>query len=58
MLQDIIHAHAGNPSAQEPLTPGISTPKELVGEFKSTSDSLDKEVNPFVEFSSVTRHFS
>ena len=55
--QDVIHAHAGNPSAQEPLTPGISTPKELTGEFKGLDEPDSKEENPFVEFNSVTRHF-
>jgi len=60
---DIIHAQAGSPSVlMGPSTPGMQTPKELVGDTPaSTAGGLpsggpyEREHNPFGEFSSVTR---
>lgn len=59
---DVIHALAGSPSVLNPGTPGMLTPKELVGEPGSSAGGgsgggggLEAEVNPFGEFSSVTR---
>ncbi|KAJ9115299.1 hypothetical protein QFC20_001167 [Naganishia adeliensis] len=46
----IIQAQAGSPSAADPATPGILTPKELTVEGAA-------EPNPFHEFTSVTREF-
>lgn len=54
----MIHAQAGSPSLFMPGTPGMLTPKELVGEpgtAGSGAGGLDAEKNPFGEFSSVTR---
>lgn len=47
--QTIIQAQAGSPSAADPGTPGMLTPKELTVE--------GAEPNPFHEFTSVTREF-
>lgn len=49
-IQTIIQAQAGSPSAADPATPGILTPKELTVEGAA-------EPNPFHEFTSVTREF-
>lgn len=49
-IQTIIQAQAGSPSAADPATPGILTPKELTVEGVA-------EPNPFHEFTSVTREF-
>lgn len=66
-LGDLIHAQAGSPSVMAPGTPGMLTPRELVGEGVSAGSGgqgsgggaggggLEAEVNPFGEFSSVTR---
>lgn len=49
--QDIIHGQAGSLLAAVPGTPGIQTPKELIG------GGSNEEQNPFGEFNSVTRDF-
>ncbi|GHJ86107.1 hypothetical protein NliqN6_2509 [Naganishia liquefaciens] len=46
----IIQGQAGSPSAADPATPGMLTPKELTLEGAT-------ETNPFHEFTSVTREF-
>lgn len=48
--QTIIQGQAGSPSAADPGTPGMLTPKELTVEGSA-------ETNPFHEFTSVTREF-
>ena len=57
---DIIHAQAGSPSILGGAsTPGMLTPKEIVSSAlpngQDASNGYDAEVNPFGEFSSVTR---
>jgi protein-serine/threonine kinase len=63
--EDIIHATAGSPSALTgTATPGILTPRELtsattpgtgLGGDGNGPGGYEAEVNPFGEFSSVTR---
>ena len=61
---DIIHAQAGSASVMMgPSTPGMQTPRELVGDTPSSTGGgalpsegpYEREHNPFGEFSSVTR---
>lgn len=57
--EDIIHAQAGSPSILTGAsTPGMLTPKEIISPSSASEGAptgYDAEVNPFGEFSSVTR---
>ena len=55
---DIIHAQAGSPSILAgSSTPGMLTPSEIISPRFSgdAPEGYDEEVNPFGDFSSVTR---
>lgn len=52
---DVIHAQAGSASVMGTATPGMLTPKELTSGSVGGLQGTASEVNPFEEFSSVTR---